>query len=245
MSPDEQQFRPVGAATPVVEATAGVVSAAVLGTASAVRRARIFHPDGVAFEATLDVAGGSHGAPLLDVAARHDAVVRLSRAVGLPRSVPDILGLAIRICDAHGPDRHQDLLTVTSSTRRILRHLLVPASGFDHERWSTLLPYRLGDRRVVLGARRINTRTRRRIRLDDLDHRGAAGEGIRFSLDVAAISGPWEPFGVLTLGERLPDATAEAIGFDPANTGGGIEPVGFLQALRRLSYRTSQAARPS
>jgi hypothetical protein len=115
---DPPSFRPVGRATPVVEATAGVAAAAVMGAASAIRRKRVFHPEGVAFRATYQATGAHHGAPLLDEAGTHDAVVRLSRGAGLPGSLPDFLGLALRIPDAHGPDQHQDLLLVSSMSPR-------------------------------------------------------------------------------------------------------------------------------
>ena len=232
-------FRPVGAATPLVEATAGVAAAAVLGTASAVRRARIFHPDGIAHRATFHVAPGGHGAPLLDREAEHRAVVRLSRGVGLPGSVPDVLGLAVRIEDAHGPGAHQDLLLVTSGSGPVSRHALVPARRFDHPQWSTLLPYRLGGRTVLFGARPLDVPAGAD-RLEDLD-----AESMRFGVDVAPIRAPWERVGVLHLGERLSDAEAEALRFDPSNSGGGIEPAGVVQAIRRLAYRASQRARPT
>ena len=240
----EQPFRPVGAATPVVEATAGAAAAAVMGAASAVRRKRIFHPAGIAFDATLQVTGARHGASLLDVAGRHDAVVRLSRGVGLPAALPDFLGLALRVPDAHGPGEHQDLLLVSSGDRPVARHTLLPVRSFGHDRYSSVVPYEVGGRKVVFGARRLGTDGGEPLQLDALRER-AAGGGLRFALELAEPSGDWEPIGVIELGDAWSDDDSDALRFDPANTGGGIAPVGLVQTVRRLAYRASQAARPT
>lgn len=240
----QQPFRPVGAATPVVEATAGAAAAVVMGAASAIRRKRIFHPNGVAFDATLQVTGASHGVTLLDAAGRHDAIVRLSRGVGLPSAVPDFLGLALRIPDAHGPGDHQDLLLVSAGDRPVLRHTLVPVRSFDHGRYSSLLPYEVGGRKVVFGARPLGADGSQPLQLGALRER-AVGDGIRFALELAELKGDWEPIGVIELGDAWSDQDGDALRFDPANTGGGIEPVGVVQTVRRLAYRSSQAARPT
>jgi len=239
---DRPAFRPVGRATPVVEGTVGVAAAAVMGAASAIRRKRAFHPDGAAFHATFQATGASHGAPLLDEAGTRDAVVRLSRGVGLPESLPDFLGLALRVHDAHGPGEHQDLLLVSSSSRPVLRHSLLPVRTFAHERYSSVVPYRVGGRTVLFGARRLDDDAPEDTTVEDLR------EGVppmRFALELAELRGEWEPIGVVTLRSPLPEREGRALRFDPSNTGGGIEPVGVVQAVRRLAYRSSQAARPT
>lgn len=236
------RFRPAGAATPLIEATAGAASSVVFGLASFVRRARVFHPDGVAFSATVDIEGG-----LGSVAkGRHDAVVRFSRGAGLPESLPDILGLAIRLVDVHGPGLHQDLLLVTSGSRPGLRHALVPGRSFGHGRWSSLLPYEIaGRRRVVFGARPATPALDRARRLDDLRGIVADGAAVRFVLEVAETSGGWDEVGTLTIARVLTEDENEALRFNPANTGGGIAPIGVLQTVRRRAYLGSQRGRPA
>ena len=234
------RFRPVGAATPIVEATAGAASAIVFGVASALRRARAFHPVGVAFAATVDVDGGG-GLP----GGRHDAIVRFSRGAGLPESMPDILGLALRFVDLHGPGQHQDLLLVTSGSAPGARHALTPARSFGHARWSTILPYEIdGRRRVVFGATPRSAALSGARRLDDL-RRLVAGGGVRFALEVAEPAGPWDEVGVLTIGDELGADATEGLRFNPANTGDRIQPVGVVQTIRRLAYRGSQEGRPA
>lgn len=231
-------FRPLGAATSAVEATAGCVSALVFGAASALRRARVFHPDGVAFRATVRVAEET---TTVLPAGRHEAVVRFSRGIGLPEPAPDILGLAVRLVDLHGPGAHQDLLFVTSGDRPGARHALVPTRRYAYHRWSTLLPYRVRGRRVVFGARPISGPSLKG--LDALREAAATGR-LRFALEVAEPTGAWEEVGVVDIGDAVGRDEADALRFNPANTGGGIEPVGLLQTLRRRAYAGSQRGRP-
>jgi hypothetical protein len=68
------------------------------------RGARVFHPRGVVVHATWVPAGGCPalaGSALLD--GERPVLVRVSRAIGLPPRLPDILGLAIRVSDVDGP----------------------------------------------------------------------------------------------------------------------------------------------
>jgi hypothetical protein len=77
------------------------------------------------------------------------ALLRFSRGAGLPEPLPDALGVAIKLPDAHGPGADQDLLLTSSSDRPLLRRLLFPARSFLRRAFSTALPYELGDERVV------------------------------------------------------------------------------------------------
>lgn len=237
-------FRPVGAATPLVEATFGIAAAALFSTTSAIRRARTFHPIGAAFEATFTVVQpAAEGVKLLDRPGVHQAVVRLSRGVGLREPRPDVLGLALRVLDAHGLGAHQDLLLVTSGERPFARHLFIPTTSFDGVRFSSVLPYRVGDRDVLFGARSDDV-DGRRLLLNDLEQDSAASPA-RFTIDIATPRGAWKPVGQLDIGVQLSGRTADDLRFNPANTGGGIRPIGLLQAVRRLSYAASQAGRSS
>ncbi|HVF77037.1 MAG TPA: hypothetical protein VNA28_01970, partial [Solirubrobacteraceae bacterium] len=63
------------------------------------------HAHGVTYRARLRVTGAPHVAPealLLNVPAERPAIVRFSRSLGVPRPVPDLLGLSIRVLDAYG-----------------------------------------------------------------------------------------------------------------------------------------------
>ncbi|HEX7166352.1 MAG TPA: hypothetical protein VF230_05155 [Acidimicrobiales bacterium] len=239
-----------------IDFTAGPIVGAGLGALSFVRRARVFHPTGAAFQATVDVQGdrvpdglAPHG--------RHRAVVRLSRGAGTPEPMPDILGVAVRILDAHGAGGHQDLLLASSGAPPVLRHALLPAIAFGTSFFSSLLPYRTGDGRVVvLGARPLWTGTQAgeqqgsteplapTATLADVE---AALESakLRLELVVAEPARPWQPFATIDVGRRLGDAEAESLRFNPFNTGDAFEPAGVLNAVRRRAYAASQAARPT
>jgi hypothetical protein len=190
---------------------------------SRLRRARIFHPDGVAYAATLAVPGdAATGAPLFDQQKEHRCIVRLSRGVGLPRPLPDTLGLAVRIEDAYGRQRHQDFLMNTSLDAPVLHHLILP-SLLPGQSYSSVLAYRIGGRvRIVCAIPR---------------GRGA------FDLALAPLGGRLVPVARLTLGERLPGEIAERIKFNPWHTGPNIQPFGPFQRLRGQAYPGSQRGR--
>ncbi len=190
---------------------------------SAMRGKRIFHPDGTAYEGTLTVFGGDDGTLLLDVPGEHQAIARISRGIGLPRPLPDVLGLAVRLIDVHGPNRHQDFLLVTSLDLPVLHHLILPGPlGTYGQSYSSVLAYRIGDRLRLIGAvpRRPD-----------------------FELATAPLGGRWAPFGRLRLEEKLSAQASFALRFNPWNCGGGIRPTGPFQGLRDPAYRGSQAAR--
>jgi hypothetical protein len=219
-------------------------TAALWGALSALRGKRIFHPDGVAYEAELHVHGEGEptGAPLLDVPGRHTAVVRASRGAGLPEGLPDTLGLGIRVCDAHGEGRHQDVLVNVSANLPLLHHLILPAwDGFFGQTYSSVLPYRIGGRLVLVGAIPAAAERRRgRGALPELEELAALGEAA-FDLALASVGGRWQaPWGRLRLTARLNDRVAEALRFNPWHTGGGIRPAGPLQGIRGAAYRGSQ-----
>ena len=175
------------------------------------------------YEADLSVPGGDHGVPLFDVPGEHRAIVRLSRSVGLPKPLPDILGVALRILDAHGPRRHQAFLLVTSVDLPILHHLILPGPlGPYGQSYSCVLPYRLGDRLRLVGA---------------LPRRPD------FDLAVAPLGGRWQPVGRIRLGERLSHEAQFQLRFNPWHCGGGIRPAGPFQGIRDPAYRGSQEAR--
>lgn len=204
---------------------------------SRLRGKRIFHPFGVGFEARLTPLGEESGAAAFDREGR--ALVRLSRSFGLPESLPDPCGLAFRVPDAHGPGRHQDLLLASSAAPPGGRHTLMPSRGFADRPYSSVLPYRLREETVILGARAMAVAPGPK--LGDLRERQAAD--LEFEILVAGFRGEWRPIARLALGERLPPQQTERLDLDPTNTGGGLELVGLLNRLRGPAYRGSQEGR--
>jgi hypothetical protein len=204
---------------------------------SRLRRKRIFHPFGVGFEGRLTPVGEGAGAEVFEREA--EARVRLSRSVGLPEALPDPCGLAFRVPDAYGPGAHQDLLLVSSASPPGGRHTLLPSRGFADRPYSSVLPYALRGKTVMLGARALAPAPGPK--LEDL--RGRDAVALEFEILVAEVSGEWEPVARLALGRRLPPEETERLDLDPTNTGGGLELVGWLNKLRGPAYNASQEGR--
>lgn len=215
-----------------VQRTIGRGLGALLAAGTALRRARVFHPDGVAYAATLRVTpAGTWGVPLLDEPGEHAAIVRLSAGAGLPKWAPDLVGLAIRL-----PGADQDLLlSSVAGEAPGLRMLLAPST----RTYSTIQPLATPDGARLLLAAQPDTAVRR---YEALREAAAAGT-LRFGLLVATPTGPWSRWATLEVGAALPPEVGEALAFDPARAGAGLRPAGWLTNLRLPAYRRSQAAR--
>ncbi|MGW0174639.1 phosphodiesterase [Rhodococcus sp. NPDC003322] len=100
--------------------------------ASALRRVPLFHSSGVATQGHAEL--GSHWWP---VQGRIPVTARLSRALGLPNALPDVLGLSVRLHLAAGP---WDLLLV--SAQPTTRVVPLPARGWSSARYSSLTAFR-------------------------------------------------------------------------------------------------------
>ena len=211
---------------------------------SGLRGRRIFHPYGIAFDATVDVTDPQdNGTELFGSGGRRRAIVRISGGAGVPRPLPDNFGIALRVLDAYGGGDHQDLMMNVSGTLPGARHLLLPAFTVTDGHYSTVLPYRVGTMVGVVGARPVLADDAGApATLEDLADEAGAGR-LRFELLLASLVGPWKRVGDVELGRRLPDGVGENLAFNPWNTGGGIVPLGFFNRLRRSVYDRSQAGR--
>ncbi|HLV73668.1 MAG TPA: DUF1990 family protein [Vulgatibacteraceae bacterium] len=225
--------------------------------AARLRGGRPLHPRGLVVDAVLDLHGTSRywGVPLLDSAAELRGTARLSRAAGLPAPLPDVLGLALRWLQpetaeeaAGGPGGGAaaedgaiaELLLATTGTSLLGRRLLYPMTRWSPAFYGSLLPYRAGDQRVLLGAAARTGPVP--ARPADLAHALERGP-LLFDLVVATEFGGWERFGELRLtGPVRSDETAP-MRFDPARHPiRDLPPSGLLQQVRGRTYRDVQAA---
>jgi hypothetical protein len=223
---------------------AGRVVGLGFGVVSRLRGGKAVHPDGVVHAGTLRVWGDHSApvaAPLLREPAEHEAIVRFSRSVGLPRPVPDLLGISLRLPGVFGPGRHFDLLAVTSIDAPVAHHFFVPATDFQQRVYSSSLPYRSGRESYLLGFRAApgSPRPEGEDEYDRLARAAATGR-MRFELCVSPLSGTFTPVAELRIGDRL-DQALDATHFNPWNAGGGIAPSGLLNRLRDYAYPLSQA----
>jgi hypothetical protein len=234
-------------------AAAGPAAAAGFYALTALRRRRSLHPTGVGYRGRLVVRDDDPGRPgvsLFQPGAAYPALLRFSRGAGLPEPLPDALGVAVKLPDAHGPDADQDLLLTSSTDRPLLRRLLFPARSFLRGAFSTALPYDLGGEQVVLllvpvraGEGRSASGGHRRTGSAFSELRAAAVDGLCFELRAAGSVGRSQPIAALTVGEPLPADETEMLRFNPWTTGPGIRPAGWLNLLRAAAYRASQRSR--
>jgi hypothetical protein len=224
---------------------AGYVVGLMLAGVAALRRGKAVHPHGIVFDAELvvgRVAAGVERAELFATEGRRPALVRFSRSLGVPRPLPDLLGMSVRVPDAYGPGRHQDFLMVTSFDAPVAHHVFVPARDAQRHPYSSSLPYRVGDRTLLVGAlpRRDSPRPHGGNELERLSAAAATGR-LAFELAVAELWGRFEPVAELRVGAPL-SRHADALRFNPWNTGGGLQPAGVLNRLRDYAYPLSQKA---
>ena len=222
---------------------AGLSIGTVLALLAGVRRGKAFHPEGVVHDgrlATTGAAAAPQAAELLSRQGEHRAIVRFSRAVGLPRPIPDLLGLSLRLPDVYGRGRHQDFLLVTSADYPLLHHIFLPAVDIQQRPYTSSLPYRAGDDLFLVGAtpRRESPRPAGRDEFDRIEKAASTGR-LAFDLAVAPVAGRFQSVGSLHIGRRLAPEL-DALRFNPWNTGGGMQPAGWLNGARDRAYRLSQ-----
>lgn len=201
-----------------LSAAAGSGLAAIFHTLGRLRHGpRALHPRGRVAHATVRITGGpALGVPLVDEPAEHPGTVRMSRAVGLPAPLPDVLGIALRIEPAGGGP--VDLLFATTGTGAVGRHLLVPRREVVHGAFTTLLPLRSRQGPVVFGLFPI-------------------GPG-RFELASALVGKPWVARGEVEIGQLVDDDPA--LRFDPVDQiPVGLIEYGVVRRLRASSYAPS------
>jgi hypothetical protein len=215
------------------------------------RHARAVHPRGALFAGRVELGGPGAEAPTvaaLGGPAHHTALVRLSKNAGTPGSLPDMLGVAVRLTDL--PDGPVDLLFATVGRHRATGALLAPTTGWSARPYSTLLPYRADGVRVTLGLRPQEPARARGT------HPQAARDAVRqeplaFTLVEKRARVPWAPIGRLVLDLPMPDGASddgpggmEPVTFDPlVHVHPRLRPVRAFAAVREAAYVGSRRGR--
>lgn len=114
------------------------VVSGVFEAAARARRNRVFHPAGVPLTGALHAVDGGYK-QLLGSSDR-PVLARISKGVGMPLGLPDVLGLAVRVLDRH--ERPWDLVLATTGTGAWGRFLIQPVPGWSQARYGSLMPYR-------------------------------------------------------------------------------------------------------
>ncbi|MGN9844553.1 hypothetical protein ACTMTI_41145 [Nonomuraea sp. H19] len=209
--------------------------AATFDAAARLRKGRPLHPSGLVLDAHLRLHGASRtwGAALLDQRANLSGIARLSRSMGIPPPLPDILGLALRW---QQDDATADLLLATTGHTTLGRRLLRPATRWTGM-YTSLFPYQADDRRLLLGALLRNAKPLPAT-FDALAQ--AAEDGpLMLDLVVAAPSGPWQLFGQVEL--AAPAVSGGPARFNPIQRPiPGLRPAGWLNEVRGAAYTAAQ-----
>lgn len=188
--------------------------------------AKPLHPQGSTSPAVLRRSGlrEATGVPWVDHRGIDSVTVRLSRSVGLPGPLPDILGLAVRV--PIGADQYGDLLLASTGLGPLSRFVLMPVRNVAAANFCTLLPYRTPTGPMLLAAVRMG-----------------GSRGLSLELQVGAPRGSWRRFASL---EVEPDAAHgdDPIAFDPmTNVIPGLEPYEWVRQLREPAYRAARRSR--
>jgi hypothetical protein len=228
---------------------AGSLLAPLVAAGAAWRRSRFVHAHGLLFRAVVEPA--AEGPPASALAARlaGPALVRLSSAIWDDERRPDLLGAAVRFGGGPGGEpgpRAQDLLLTTARHAWTTLPALWSTQRHDWlaNEYFTMAPLRDGGW-GTLHLRLVGSRGggAGRDRDDRLVRAVEAGKA-SFLLEArpAVGGGRWSPVVKVVLRER--DASGAAVRFDPFRAGAGLEPVGFLNALRRAAYPASRVGAP-
>lgn len=214
------------AAARAVSSAGGQVLRAATGIVSARPADKPLHPRGSVVPGTLHRSGADArtGAAWLDQAGDDQVVVRLSRAVGLPAPLPDIVGLAVRVPTEDG--RYGDLLLASTGLGRLTRYTLTAARSPYARPLTTLLPYRTPAGAVLLSA----------------VFRDQTTVGFAW----ATGTGRWHHFAELVLHEEPVDEADRLLSFDPVrNALPGLETYDWVRRLREPAYATARRSRGS
>ncbi|MGN2638014.1 phosphodiesterase [Nocardia takedensis] len=112
----------------------------VFDAGARLRNARVFHPRGVLLSGRFHAAADF--VPWFGAGERA-VIARLSKGVGTPTGLPDVMGLAFRVLDRD--ERPWDFALATTGSSTLGRFVITPALGWSGARYGSLLPYRFGD----------------------------------------------------------------------------------------------------
>jgi hypothetical protein len=209
---------------------------------SALRRKRFFHPVGVVAEGSVKrIAPAGQGLP---VPSSH-AIARFSKATGTPGSLPDFIGLAIRVPAGHTETEPWDVLLVSAGSGKLTRALaLRPARSWAGQNLTTLMPLEYRGSKWWLRARIESEIDGTGLSLDDVRNRLDRG-GIEVALEQACGGSAFETLARLTLNRVVEFQPGEDISFDPVlNSAPGVKLYpGWLADLRASAYSRSRDGR--
>lgn len=203
------------------------------------RNPRPIHPHGVALEGTVRFfTGSATGLPLFDSppAAQIAVSARVSRSLGVPSPLPDVIGLAVRLATRTGA---ADVVFASTGFGVPSRFWLAMQRSPSRARFTTLFPYRSARGPVLFAARTIEPQDLP-TGLNDL---AAALERTTWRLHLysATPTGGWHPFAVLELGRSADSPVDTPDRYDPVrNPLPGADWYPWARRIREPSYSKIQ-----
>jgi hypothetical protein len=227
----------------------GALLAPITGALSRAREARMFHPDGIVYEASVEPIAQSPDAERLAERLGERAIVRLSSALWrTPHEWPDVLGAALRFGEGAA---QQDLLlaTIRFPWTMPFAPLATRFHSFLWNHYHAVSPFAVDG----VGSVKFRLRSPRASNSGSMSRaehlrRAVAEQRAVYELELRRMSEPlmtrhWEPVARITLQKPL-DVDQRGLCFSPFRDGAGIRPIGFVHALRVAAYGASQQARP-
>lgn len=206
---------------------------------AAVRRSRLFHPNGVLAEGILErLAPPDEGLPMQSC----DVIARISKAIGLPGTLPDIVGLAWRIPPPQDLRSCMPWDVLLASTLANSRIGLAPTRSWSRTTFSSLMPLRFDGGVWWVRARLATQIDQPGLALDTIKNQIDSGE-LDFDIEQARGTGGFSPLARLTL--RHLDPSSDDIAFDPVlHSDEDVQLIpGWLAHFRRAAYRRSREGR--
>jgi len=202
------------------------------------RRGRPVHPTGLSLVGRVERLGGRErsGIAWIDEPGEGAVLARLSRGLGLPEPLPDIVGLALRVTDG---EASCDVLLATTGASRPGRFMVLLRRRIDKGTFGTMMPYRGPLGPVLLAARTLAPAVALPASIDGFQ-RTIGHETWRLRLYWARPLGPWVPFATLDL-RRDPGRPDNDIRYDPMqNAPRGALTYDWSRNLRERSYRLAR-----
>lgn len=221
-----------------ISTTAGRGFALLFRGIKALRPERPIHPEGVSLTGSVDKLPPTQrsGISWVDTPGQVQVQARLSRSIGLPGPLPDIVGLALRI---PAGTASFDVLLASTGMSGASRFILIPHRSASEAAFTTLMPYQGSRGPVLLAARPLDSAPRLPAKPEDF--RQALGDRVwTLGLYHSALRGDWIRFATLSL-TLDPNQQDTDRRFDPLLhplPGAGIYR--WTRTLREPSYTTAR-----
>lgn len=227
----------------------GATLAPLTAGASHFRHARMFHPDGVVYQASVEPCAETPELRALAERLSGTALARFSSALWRrPHEWPDVLGVALRFGFGGGPQQDLLLATIRFPWTMAFAPLATNFRSFVWNHYHAVSPFAahgIGQVKLRLRSPRLGNDSGRS-RAAHLESLARAGRA-EFVLELRRLSPApwrrrWEPLVRVVLLAPF-DVDQSELRFSPFNDAAGLEPVGFVHAIRVHAYSGSYGGR--